>query len=148
MEKEISKLSLTGVIHESVDMTVNNPVGKYLEPEDMSFEMVVFDLENESELENKKLEIRENGRSVSLEKSKFTELYETFDHQAFMLDYHSDLDEYENISTIDGNEFERSDLEITDELSFKSYILNKIKEEPELRKELKDALKSSNKLKR
>jgi hypothetical protein len=130
--KELSRLTANDVLFTSEDVLI--------EGEDMSFEMVVFDLENEIQNPNRVLEIKENGKLVSLDSSKFEELYRVFDEDAHVVNKHPDLDDVESLKIVDDVEVTISTLDIADDLSFKTYVLNSINDDDSLKKELKSAL--------
>jgi hypothetical protein len=134
--KELSKLSTNNVTFESEDFNVGG--------EDVNFKMVVLDLENEYETEGKYIKIEENGKNVTLNKSKFKELYSVFDKDAHVVDYHDDLDTVSELKTKDGDfNFDISSISLTDELSFKSRLLSEIKIDKNLKKTVKNASKGS-----
>lgn len=143
--KEISKLTTNEAYKETVDLN-EQAQELYHDEKEYFAELYVLDLDNESGLDNKKVTIVENGKEVSLEDSKFSKLYASLDDVAYHLNPESDFP-LDSVETIDGGEYEIAKFDITDPLDFKSSMIQKIEENPELKKEIKAALNTGNKYK-
>lgn len=141
--KEISKLTTNEAYKETVNL---NDQDLYNDEKECFAELYVFDLDNESGLDNKKVAIIENGKEVSLEDSKFSKLYTSLDDVAYHINPESDFP-LDLVETIDGGEYEVAKFDITDPLDFKSSMIQKIEENPELKKEIKSALNAGKKYK-
>lgn len=134
--KELSKLSTNKVTFESEDVAI--------EGQDDTFTMIVLDLGNEYEIEDKYIQIKENGKETTLNKSKFKDVYNIFDEHAHIVNYHSDLDCVTELKTKDGDfDFCISPVDLTSDLSVKSYLLSKLNHSKDLKKSVKNSLKNS-----
>jgi len=97
-----------------------------------SVEFTLLDLSNELNLEDKKVQVFENGEFISLNQSKFKDIYETFNKFAFTTS--EDAVEYklDYVKDNDGNESEAVFLDLRNKFSANLFMTSMIESIPSI----------------